>query len=100
MPETSEDMAQHLRGYWRARVAEAQGRYRRDCSGENRAEYQRVLKIFSDLVVHEKAPEYSGPVEHRLSGQLFADSRGLLQVPALVRGDLGEHRAQTHSQES
>jgi hypothetical protein len=41
---------------WRWRLEEARRRYRAAKNKESLAEYLRMLKIFSDLVLHYKLP--------------------------------------------
>ena len=42
---------------WRWRLEEAERRYRDAKSKESRAEYLRILKTFSDLVLRYRLPE-------------------------------------------
>jgi hypothetical protein len=42
---------------WRWRLEEAERRYRDAKNKESRAEYLRILRIFSDLVLRYKLPE-------------------------------------------
>jgi hypothetical protein len=43
------------RSFWRAKLAEAERRYAEDRSASNRAEYMRILRIFKDLVLYDRA---------------------------------------------
>ena len=45
-----------LRDPWRWRLEEAERRYRDEKNTESRAEYLRILRIFSDLVLRYKLP--------------------------------------------
>ena len=46
----------NLRAKWRFRLAEAGAVYKQKPTQENHAEWERVLKIFSDLVIEGKVP--------------------------------------------
>jgi hypothetical protein len=50
-------VARRLHDPWREKLKEAQLRYTAARNEENRAEYLRVLKAFSDLVLRSKIPE-------------------------------------------
>jgi hypothetical protein len=45
-----------LDDFLRAKLDEAQRRYAEDRTEESRAEYRRVLRIYSDLVLRGKMP--------------------------------------------
>jgi hypothetical protein len=45
---------------WRWKLEEAERRYRTAKSTESRAEYLRILRIFSDLVLRYKLPQEEG----------------------------------------
>lgn len=45
-----------LRALWRERLAEATTRYLENRTPQTRADYLRVLKVFADLVNHDKIP--------------------------------------------
>ena len=42
---------------WAERLAEAEQRYTTNWDEETRIAYERVLKTFAELVVHNKVPE-------------------------------------------
>jgi hypothetical protein len=46
----------NLRAKWRFRLAEAKAVYEQKPTQENHAEWERVLKIFGDLVIKGKEP--------------------------------------------
>ena len=45
-----------LGDYWRLQLEEAQRRYSGDPTDQNRAEFRRVLRVFTDLVVRDVPP--------------------------------------------
>jgi hypothetical protein len=45
-----------LDDYWRLKLGESQRRYSTDPTEENRAEFRRVLRVFTDLVVRGVPP--------------------------------------------
>jgi hypothetical protein len=45
------------RDIWRQKVSAARDRFEANRSQENRVEFRRVLKVFSDLVNLDKMPE-------------------------------------------
>lgn len=46
-----------LHEHWRERLVEAQSRYTENRNKENREEYLRMLKVFTNLVVRDEMPE-------------------------------------------
>ena len=45
---------------WRAKLIEAERRYQENRIGQNRAEYLRVLRLFTGLVIDGVIPRESG----------------------------------------
>jgi len=56
MIDSPDGVARRLHELWRDKLTEAQRRYAESRNEDTRTEYLRVLKIFSDLVIRDKAP--------------------------------------------
>ena len=56
MSNPTDEAVLNLRAKWRFRLAEAEAVYEQKPTQENHAEWERVLKIFSDLVIEGKEP--------------------------------------------
>jgi hypothetical protein len=53
----SDDGLSRSRSLWREKLKEAEARYTENRDEDNRAEYRRVLKVFTRLVVHDEQPD-------------------------------------------